>query len=65
MKEVGVKNIVFSSSATVYGSPEKLPLTEELPVGQGLTNPYGQTKYFIERILIDLAAAEKVSNPSE
>lgn len=54
-----VKNLVFSSSATVYGTPEKLPLTETSPVGIGLTNPYGKTKYFIEEILRDVAA----SNP--
>ena len=41
---------VFSSSATVYGSA-KSPVTEETPVGQGITNPYGQTKYFIEKFL--------------
>lgn len=53
----GVKTLVFSSSATVYGDPEALPLTEESPVGIGLINPYGKTKYFIEQILRDTAAA--------
>ena len=43
MKQTGVKNIVFSSSATVYGSPEEMPITEECPKGQ-CTNPYGWTK---------------------
>ena len=49
MKEFNVKNFVFSSSATVYGDPKTLPITEESEVG-GTTNPYGTTKYFIERI---------------
>ena len=53
MKEFGVKKFVFSSSATVYGNPEKVPLTEDSKVG-GTTNPYGTTKYFIERILEDI-----------
>ena len=51
-------NIVFSSSATVYGS-DPVPITEESPVGQGLTNPYGQTKYMMEQVLSDLATADK------
>lgn len=55
-----VRNFVFSSSATVYGSPESLPIKETDRVGYGITNPYGQTKYMIERILMDLANAEKV-----
>jgi UDP-glucose 4-epimerase len=58
MKEAGVKNFVFSSSATVYGSPQKLPLDENHPVGQGITNPYGKTKYFIEEILFDMCKAD-------
>ncbi|XP_076364836.1 LOW QUALITY PROTEIN: UDP-glucose 4-epimerase-like [Tachypleus tridentatus] len=59
MKEFGVKNIVFSSSATVYGAPQYLPLDEKHPVGTSCTNPYGRTKYFIEEILKDVASAEK------
>lgn len=59
MKDHGVKNIVFSSSATVYGDPQYLPLNEAHPAG-GCTNPYGKTKYFIEQILEDLSKAEKV-----
>lgn len=51
MKEFNVKNIVFSSSATVYGDPQKLPLTEDCPLSA--TNPYGRTKLFIEYILKD------------
>lgn len=58
MKEKGVKKFIFSSSATVYGSPEELPLTETHPTGRTITNPYGRTKYFIEEILKDLAYAE-------
>ena len=50
-----VNTIVFSSSATVYGVPERVPLTEEMPTG--CTNPYGWTKYMIEQILRDQAAA--------
>ncbi len=58
MSKHDVKKIVFSSSATVYGTPEKLPLTEDSAVGIGLTNPYGKTKFFIEEILRDLAVAD-------
>ncbi len=53
MQEFGVKNFIFSSSATVYGDPETVPITEECKVG-GTTNPYGTSKYMIERILEDL-----------
>ena len=53
MKEFGCKKIVFSSSATVYGDPATTPITENFPVG-GTTNPYGTSKYMIERILEDL-----------
>ena len=52
----GVKKLVFSSSATVYGVPERVPLTEEAPTF--CTNPYGWTKYMIEQILRDTAAAD-------
>lgn len=52
----GVKTLVFSSSATVYGDPQFLPLTEGHPLGA--TNPYGQTKQMIEQILRDCAAAD-------
>jgi len=57
MAKHDVKKIVFSSSATVYGTPKELPLTEKSPVGISLTNPYGKTKYMIEEILRDVAAA--------
>ena len=52
MKKYGVKKFIFSSSATVYGEPEKIPLTEECKTG-GTTNPYGTSKLFIEQILKD------------
>lgn len=58
MKEFGCKKIVFSSSATVYGTPERLPLDETCAVG-GTTNPYGTSKYFQEIILKDIYAADK------
>ena len=57
MQKHGVMRIVFSSSATVYGTPSELPLTEASQVGIGITNPYGWTKYFNEVILKDLSAA--------
>lgn len=57
MRSVGVKNIVFSSSATVYGSPEIIPITEECPKGQ-CTNPYGWTKSMMEQIMSDLQKAD-------
>lgn len=53
MKKYNCKKIVFSSSATVYGDPKKLPLTEDMEVG-GTTNPYGTSKLMIEKILSDL-----------
>ncbi|KAI7871424.1 UDP-glucose 4-epimerase [Spinellus fusiger] len=56
MKESNVKNIVFSSSATVYGDPKVIPIPETSPTGA--TNPYGRTKDFIEHILRDVCAAE-------
>ena len=61
MKKHGVKNIVFSSSATVYGDPDALPLTEASPV-KGATNPYGETKVMIERIIEDACKADKTFN---
>ena len=57
MRKVGVKNIVFSSSATVYGSPEIIPITEDCPKGQ-CTNPYGWTKSMMEQIMTDVQKAE-------
>ena len=56
MIKYSVNNLVFSSSATVYGDPKTLPITEDCEVG-GVTNPYGQTKYMIECILKDVQKA--------
>ena len=58
MRKHGVKQLVFSSSATVYGSPSELPLRETSTVGVGLTNPYGKTKYMIEQIIQDYCTAD-------
>ena len=60
MREFNVKNLVFSSSATVYGNPHTVPITEDFPLST--TNPYGSTKLFIEYILKDLAKADKEFN---
>ena len=57
MDRYSVQKLVFSSSATVYGSAP-IPYSELSPVGQGITNPYGQTKYMIEQILKDTALAD-------
>lgn len=60
MQNNGVKKIVFSSSATVYGVPQFLPITEDHPTGQRCTNPYGKTKYFVEEILKDVCTSDPV-----
>ena len=57
MKKFGCKNIIFSSSATVYGDPAFIPITEECPKGQ-CTNPYGWTKSMLEQILMDIQKAD-------
>ena len=57
MRNHGVKNIIFSSSATVYGDPAFIPITEECPKGT-CTNPYGWTKWMLEQILTDLHTAD-------
>lgn len=57
MRKHGVKNIIFSSSATVYGDPETVPITEECPKGV-CTNPYGWTKSMLEQILTDIQKAD-------
>lgn len=57
MRQHEVKKLVFSSSATVYGDPAKLPITEDMPLSA--TNPYGQTKLMIEQILRDTAATNE------
>lgn len=59
MQAHGVHNMVFSSSATVYGDPQKLPIDEQHLAG-GCTNPYGKTKFFIEEMIRDQCNAEKV-----
>ena len=61
MKKYGVKTFVFSSSATVYGDPEIIPITEECKTG-GTTNPYGTTKLFIEQILKDIYTSDPTWN---
>ncbi len=57
MRRHGVKDIVFSSSATVYGDPAFVPITEDCPKGQ-ITNPYGQTKGMLEQILTDIHVSD-------
>jgi UDP-glucose 4-epimerase len=57
MRKYGCKKFIFSSSATVYGEPEVIPITEECKVG-GTTNPYGTTKLFIEQILKDIYTSD-------
>ena len=61
MKEYGVHNLVFSSSATVYGNPATVPITEDFPLST--TNPYGSTKLMIEMMLKDMAKADPEFNP--
>ena len=60
MRDYGVKNLVFSSSATVYGKPESVPIREDFPLST--SNPYGSTKLFIEYILKDLFKADSTFN---
>lgn len=59
MREHNVTRFIYSSSATVYGIPEKLPLVENMKTGQ-CTNPYGKTKYMVEEILKDLCSSDEV-----
>ena len=61
MRRHGVKNFVFSSSATVYGDPASVPIREDFPTG-GTTNPYGTSKLFQEQILSDICAADPELN---
>jgi UDP-glucose 4-epimerase len=61
MRDHKVKNIIFSSSATVYGDPAFVPITEECPKGE-ITNPYGRTKGMLEQILTDIQAADSEWN---
>lgn len=64
MAEANVKNLIFSSSATVYGEPDTVQYTEDLPI-YGATNPYGKSKAMVEEILRDLSSADKISSSSE
>ena len=57
MQRAGVKSIVFSSSATVYGDPDTVPITESAPIGEA-TNPYGASKQMMERMMADLHTAD-------
>lgn len=59
MSDCGVKNLIFSSSSTVYGIPQFLPLTEAHQTGQNCANPYGRTKFMVEEILKDLSLSDK------
>lgn len=64
MRQNGCKNIIFSSSATVYGNPAEMPITENCPKGH-CTNPYGKTKSMLEEILIDMHTADvKLGEPN-
>ena len=58
MQQHGVKNLIFSSTAAVYGTPSELPLRETSSAGQTVTNPYGRSKYIVEQILHDLKASD-------
>ena len=58
MKEYNTKQLVFSSSATVYGTANDIPFTEDSPVGQNIISPYGKSKYMIEEILEDVVASD-------
>lgn len=61
MQAAGVRNLVFSSSSTVYGDPHTVPIREDFPVG-GATNPYGRSKFMVEQILIDWQKAHPIMN---
>lgn len=63
MQEANSKNLVFSSSATVYGDPEQLPLTEGMPLSA--TNPYGRSKLIIEEMMRDLPESDKLNSSSD
>ncbi|MDO4433066.1 MAG: UDP-glucose 4-epimerase GalE [Alysiella sp.] len=58
MQNAGIKSIVFSSSATVYGDPQTVPIAETAPTG-ATTNPYGMSKHIMERMMLDLQAADR------
>ena len=62
MAEFGVKSLVFSSSSSVYGLPQYLPLDEKHPTGIDITSNYGRTKYFCEQMMTDAARIDKVKD---
>lgn len=62
MQNNNVKKIIFSSSATVYGNQDVKRYSEHMPIGSGITNPYGQTKFMIEQILQDITIADHESS---
>lgn len=62
MKQHRVFTLVFSSSCTVYGEPESLPITEKNETGVKITNVYGKTKYFVEEMLKDISHSDQVSS---
>ncbi|CAK1543427.1 unnamed protein product [Leptosia nina] len=59
MRKYNVYKLIYSSSCTVYGEPQKLPLDESHPTGQGISSPYGRTKYFCEEIMKDLCNSDQ------
>lgn len=61
MQRANVRNLVFSSSSTVYGDPESVPIREDFPVGAA-TNPYGRSKFMVEQLLTDLQLSEPSMN---
>lgn len=65
MEEFNCRKMVFSSSATVYGAAEKMPITETDPVGLGITNAYGRTKYMIEEVLKDKYNSTKMEREEQ
>ena len=64
MDNLGVKTLVFSSSATVYGEPKTVPITEDSEVGRAIANPYGRSKFMLEEVLKDLSHADSSWNLS-
>ncbi|KAK6622297.1 hypothetical protein RUM44_002108 [Polyplax serrata] len=58
MKEHNVRKLVYSSSATIYGTPKTLPIREDHPTGQNITNPYGKTKFVVEEMMKDLCNSD-------
>lgn len=65
MEEFNCRSFVFSSSATVYGAAEVMPITEDTPVGVGITNAYGRTKYMIEEVLKDFYNSKSLVEDSQ